>query len=111
TAVAKDALDRIDIVPNPYYAFSSYEQSRVDNRVKFVNLPPEAKIQIFTMNGTLVRILEKDNPNTFLEWNLQNEFFIPIAGGMYLIHIQSPGLGERVLKFFAATRPADLRNF
>jgi hypothetical protein len=111
TEVAQNALDLIDIVPNPYYAYSSYEQSRVDNRVKFVNLPPEAKIQIFTMNGTLVRVLEKDNPNTFLEWNLQNEFFIPIAGGMYLIHVESPGLGERVLKFFAATRPADLRNF
>ncbi len=61
----------IDIVPNPYYAYSAYEQSRVDNRVKFVNLPVECKIQIFTLNGTLIRILEKDNPNTFLEWNLQ----------------------------------------
>ncbi|MCA1763205.1 MAG: T9SS C-terminal target domain-containing protein [Cryomorphaceae bacterium] len=107
----ENALDLIDIVPNPYYAYSSYEQSRVDNRVKFVNLPPECKIQIFTINGTLVRILEKDNPNTFLEWDLQNEAFIPIAGGVYLIHVQSPRLGERVLKFFMATRPTDLRNF
>ncbi len=65
----------------------------------------------FTINGTLVRVLEKDNPNTFLEWNLQNENFIPIGGGLYIIHVQSQDLGERVLKFFAATRPADLRNF
>ena len=111
TEVATNALDMIDIVPNPYYGYSAYETSRVDNRVKFVNLPPECKIQIFTINGTLVQVLEKDNPNTFLEWDLQNEKFIPIAGGMYLIHVQSPGLGERVLKFFAATKPADLRNF
>ncbi|MEM9050890.1 MAG: T9SS C-terminal target domain-containing protein [Bacteroidota bacterium] len=108
--VAETALDLIDIVPNPYYAYSSYEQSRVDNRVKFVNLPPECKIQIFTINGTLVRILEKDNPNTFLEWDLRNETFIPVAGGIYLIHVSVPGVGERVLKFFMATRPADLRN-
>lgn len=107
----KDALDLIDVVPNPYYAYSTYEQSRVDNEVKFVNLPPECKIQIFTINGTLVRILEKDNPNTYLSWDLQNEHFIPIAGGVYLIHVQAPGLGERVLKFFCATRPTDLRNF
>ncbi len=111
TSAAKDALDLIDIVPNPYYAYSAYETSRVDNRVKFVNLPPECKIQIFTINGTLIRVLEKDNPDTFLEWNLQNEFFIPISGGLYLVHVQAPGLGERVLKFFAATRPTDLRNF
>ena len=108
--VAEEALDLIDIVPNPYYAYSSYEQSRVDNLVKFVNLPPECKIQIFTMNGTLIRVLEKDNPNTFLEWDLRNEAFIPVAGGMYLIHVGVPGVGERVLKFFCATRPADLRN-
>ncbi|MCH2213838.1 MAG: T9SS C-terminal target domain-containing protein [Flavobacteriales bacterium] len=110
SSVAEDALDLIDIVPNPYYAYSSYEQSRVDNRVKFVNLPPECKIQVFTINGTLVRILEKDNPNTFLEWDLRNETFIPVAGGIYLIHVSVPGVGERVLKFFMATRPADLRN-
>jgi hypothetical protein len=78
--------------------------------VKFVNLPPECKIQVFTVNGTLVRVLEKDNPNTFLEWDLRNEAFIPVAGGIYLIHVSVPGVGERVLKFFMATRPADLRN-
>ena len=111
TEVGETALDLIDIVPNPYYAYSAYEQSRVDNRVKFVNLPPKCKISIFTINGTLINVFEKDNPNTYLEWNLQNESFIPISGGMYLIHVQSPGLGERVLKFFAATRPTDLRNF
>jgi hypothetical protein len=108
--VAEESLNLIDIVPNPYYAYSSYEQSRVDNRVKFVNLPPECKIQVFTVNGTLIRILEKDNPNTFLEWDLRNEAFIPVAGGIYLIHVSVPGVGERVLKFFMATRPADLRN-
>ncbi len=108
---AESALDLIDVVPNPYFAYSAYESSRVDNRVKFINLPQECKIQIFTLNGTLIRIFEKDNPLTFLEWDLQNEKFIPIAGGMYLVHIQVPGVGERVVKFFAATRPTDLRNF
>ena len=111
TDAGKEALDLIDIVPNPYYAYSTYEQSRVDNEVKFVNLPPQVKIQIFTINGTLVRILEKDNQNTYLSWDLQNEKFIPVAGGIYLCHISAPGLGERVVKFFCATRPTDLRNF
>ena len=111
TAAAKDALDLIDIVPNPYYAYSTYEESRIENTVKFINLPPRVTIKIFTMNGTLVRVLDKDNPNTWLEWDMRNESFIPLAGGMYLIHVESPTLGERVLKFFAATRPTDIRNF
>lgn len=105
------ALELIDIVPNPYYGYSAYEQSRVDNEVKFVNLPPKCKIQIFSINGTLVRVFEKDDASTYLNWNLQNEKFIPVSGGIYLIHVQAPGLGERVIKFFCATRPTDLRNF
>jgi len=111
TAAAKDALDLIDIVPNPYYAYSSYETSRIENTVKFINLPPRVTIKVFTMNGTLVRVLNKDNPDTWLEWDMMNESFIPLAGGMYLIHVEAPTLGERVIKFFAATRPTDLRNF
>jgi hypothetical protein len=111
TPVAKSALSLIDIVPNPYYAYSSYEQSRLETTVKFINLPPQCTIKIFTLNGTLVQVIEKDNPDTYIDWNLQNEFFIPISGGLYLIHVEAPDLGERVLKFFATTRPPDIKNF
>lgn len=39
TDVAKNALDLINIVPNPYYAYSMYEKNQLDNRVKITNLP------------------------------------------------------------------------
>lgn len=42
-SVADEFLDKIDIVPNPYYAFSGYETSRLDNRVKFINLLQSAR--------------------------------------------------------------------
>ena len=109
--VAKNALDLINIVPNPYYAYSAYETSRIDNVVKFTNLPPECTINIYTLNGTLVRKLQKDNLNTWLEWDLRNQNFIPVAGGVYLIHVSAPDIGERVLKFFMSTRPADVVNY
>jgi hypothetical protein len=108
---AKEALDLINIVPNPYYAYSEYETSRLDNRVKFTNLPPECTIKIFTVNGTLVRTFGKDNPLTFLDWDLKNEARIPVAGGVYIIHVSVPDVGERVLKWFAVMRPTDLNNF
>ncbi|MFT4662490.1 MAG: hypothetical protein ACI8XB_002780 [Patiriisocius sp.] len=109
--VASDALELINVVPNPYYAFSFYENSRLDNRVKFINLPEECTIKIFNTAGTLVRTLGKDNPLTFLEWDLNNENNISIAGGAYIIHIEAPGIGSTVIKWFGVTRKLDLDNF
>jgi hypothetical protein len=36
---------------------------------------------------------------------------IPIASGIYIIHVKAPGIGERTLKFFAGMRPTDLNAF
>jgi hypothetical protein len=109
--VANDFLDRINVVPNPYYAFSGYETSRLDNRVKFINLPQTCTISIYTVSGTLVRKYRKDNDLTYLDWDLKNASNIPIAGGVYICHIDVPGVGEKVLKWFGAMRPIDLQNF
>lgn len=109
--VQTDELDAIGVVPNPYYAFSGYESSRLDNRVKFINLPRTCTISIYSVNGTLIRQYRKDNDLTFLDWDLKNAKSVPIAGGTYICHIDVPGSGERVLKWFGVMRPVDLQNF
>lgn len=111
TEVGKTELDLIGVVPNPYYAFSGYETTRLDNRVKFINLPRTCTISIYTVNGTLVRQYKKDNELTYLDWDLRNNYNVPISGGTYLCHIDAPGLGERVIKWFGVMRPIDLQNF
>jgi hypothetical protein len=111
TDVGKSALDLIGVVPNPYYAYSGYETTRLDNRVKFINLPKTCTISIFTVSGTLVRKYKKDNELTYLDWDLNNSYNVPIAGGTYICHIEAPGLGERVIKWFGVIRPIDLQNF
>ena len=111
TTVAEDFLDEINITPNPYYAFSGYETSRLDNRVKFINLPQTCTISIYTVNGTLIRKFRKDNTLTYLDWDLKNANNIPISGGVYICHIDAPGLGEKVIKWFGVLRPLDLQNF
>ncbi len=108
--VAVEALDIINIVPNPYYAFSGYELSRLDNRVKFINLPQTCTISIYNTSGTLVRKFRKDNDLTYLDWDLKNLHNVPIAGGVYICHIDVPGVGEKVLKWFGALRPIDMQN-
>ncbi|HRH38983.1 MAG TPA: hypothetical protein PK760_11585, partial [Flavobacteriales bacterium] len=110
-SVAEDFLDNINVTPNPYYAFSGYETSRLDNRVKFINLPRQCNVSIFTINGTLVRKFRKDNDLTFLDWDLKNTNGIPIAGGTYICHVEVPGVGEKVIKWFGVLRPLDLQNF
>jgi len=111
TAAVEDFLPEINIVPNPYYAFSGYETSRLDNRVKFINLPQVCNISIYTVSGTLVRKYRKDNSLTFLDWDLKNTNSIPISGGVYICHIEVPGVGEKVIKWFGVLRPLDLQNF
>jgi hypothetical protein len=106
------ALDTINIVPNPYYAYSSYEVSQLDNRVKITNLPQKCTITIYTLDGIQVRKISRDDPSvTSYDWDLKNDAAIPIASGIYLIHIEAPGLGEKTLKWFGVMRPTDLNNY
>jgi len=107
-------LDNINVVPNPYYAYSEYETSRLDNRVKITNLPERCTVTIFNMQGALVRTFEKDDPLTSLDWDLQNHRGIPIAGGVYIIHVEvdlpDGTKEERILKWFGVLRQPDLQN-
>jgi hypothetical protein len=126
--VAKSALDIINVVPNPYYAFSTYERNQLDNRVKLVNLPSRCTITIYSSNGTLIRRLSRDVPTgdqgttqgleisqlnleTSTDWDLKNFAGVPIASGVYIIHIEAPGIGEKTLKWFGVMRPTDLDVF
>jgi hypothetical protein len=106
----KEALDLINVVPNPYYAFSEYERNKLDNRIKITNLPEKCQIRIYSSNGKLIRNIKKDSPMTFQDWDLTNHAGIPVASGVYLIHVEVPNVGERVLKAFIAMRMVDLQN-
>ena len=107
--VAKQ-LDLIRVVPNPYYGYSSYERSQFDNYVKITNLPKRCTISIYGLNGNLIRRIKKDAEQTWIDWDIKNQHGIPIAGGVYIIHINAPGIGEKVLKWFGALRPQDLHS-
>ena len=115
-------LSLISVVPNPYYSYSNYETaSQLETKVRFINLPTGVNkngkkegcyIRIYTSDGTLVRTLGPTPINsTTYDWDLHNQTGIPIAGGMYLIHITVPGIGERVVKWFGTMRPVDLNSF
>ncbi len=96
-ADAKADLQRILVVPNPYLNRSTYEFDQFDRRVKFTNLPAKCTIRIFNLAGDLVRTLpEKTDPTTSqAEWDLLTENGIPVASGIFIWHVDAPGVGER----------------
>jgi hypothetical protein len=107
-------LDKIFVVPNPYKGVAtgggSYESNRLETKVKIINLPVKASVNIYSLDGTLIRHLEKDNNDPALSWDLYNNAGLPIASGMYLIHVQAYGK-DKVLKWFGAMRPLDVTNY
>jgi hypothetical protein len=121
--VAKEALEEVRIVPNPYYAFSPYEVNQLDNRARLINLPRNATVSIYAKDGTLIRKFDRrhtdDEHLTYLDWNLTNQNGIPISSGMYIIHVEGYEMGEderevyasRTFKWFAVMRPLDLDTF
>ena len=106
-------LNAIGVVPNPYYNYSSYETlSQLETKVRFVNIPTGSTISIYTVDGTLVRRLGPTSGTaTTVDWDLHNHTGLPIAGGMYLVHVNVPNIGERVIKWFGTMRPVDLNSF
>ncbi|MBX3101745.1 MAG: hypothetical protein KF690_04500 [Bacteroidetes bacterium] len=114
--VAKDALSIIRVVPNPFYGKSGatrgrYETSQLDTRVKITNLPTKCTIRIFTLNGALVRTFRKDSNEPDQEWDLKNDYGVPIASGLYILHIDAGDVGEKILKFFCVMPQPDLNAY
>ncbi len=111
TGVLEASIDDIGIVPNPYRGRSAYETGNEDRRTRFTNMPQTATIRIYTVSGTLVRTLYKDGPSTSLDWNLTTDSNLPVASGMYFIHIDVPGVGEKVMKFGVINRETNINIF
>lgn len=116
-----NALNQINVVPNPYYGFSDYEDASFENTIKITNLPARCVVTIFSLDGKFIRQYTRDeigaDPKGYgvlqqqvspaLEWDLKNSKGIPVASGIYLIHVKAEGLGERTIKWFGVNRQFD----
>jgi len=102
---AKNALEDIIIVPNPYVAFGAGEIAgirsgdRDDRRIEFRNLPSKCTIRIYTIVGELVDTIEKDNTDNFATWDLLSFEAQEIAYGVYIYHVDAPGIGTKIGRF------------
>ncbi len=105
-------LEDIGIVPNPYKGASSYEVGHFTDEVRFTNLPDVATIRVFTLNGTLIKTINKQSPGVAtIPWNLTTDHNLPIASGMYLIHVEVPGVGSHTIKFGVVKKRVQLNVY
>lgn len=100
-------LDKIAVVPNPYVAAVSWEPKslfrfgRGERRIYFINLPAKCTIRIYTVRGYLVDTVEHDADisNGAEPWDLVSKDGMNIAYGIYIYHVDAPGIGTKIGRF------------
>ncbi|HIA80416.1 MAG TPA: hypothetical protein EYO07_09735 [Candidatus Marinimicrobia bacterium] len=104
---AKNQLDEVAVVPNPYVVAASweprhiYQSGRGPRKLDFIHLPSQCTIKIFTLAGYLVDTIEHNslNEDGSESWDLLSKDGLEIAFGVYLYHISAKGIGETTGKF------------
>ena len=105
--LASDVMSNIAVVPNPYISAAAWEKrnfgqtGRGERRLDFIHLPAVCTIRIYTVTGALVKTLSKNSgpENGSLTWDLVTEDGMDIAYGIYIYHVDAPGVGEYIGKF------------
>jgi len=96
-------LDQIKVVPNPYVASDVWDQTPLQKRIGFVNLPGRAVIRIYTVSGNLVQVLRHEGTANAYDhfwkggqeyWNLRNRFNMLVASGWYIWHVTDLDTGK-----------------
>jgi hypothetical protein len=88
-ASSQETLAQVHTVPDPYYVTSAYEATTTSKIIKFVNLPSQATIRIYTTSGVLVRVLQHTTTTNSGEatWDVRNRNNQFVASGVYFYHV------------------------
>ena len=94
-------LSRVHTVPDPYYVANALEITANQKFLKFVNVPEQCLIRIYSVSGVLVNIIPVNDPTGGGEatWNLRNRNNQFVASGVYFYHIETPGGQTKVGRF------------
>ena len=105
-STAKSDLDKIAVVPNPYIGAASWEPAsrnvgRGERRIYFIHLPNECTIRVYTISGKLVQTIKHNSTISDGQesWDLVSKDGMDIAYGMYVYHVDAPGIGEKINRF------------
>ena len=103
---AQSEMNKIAVVPNPYTGAASWEPlsntvGRGERRIFFIHLPNECTIRIYSLSGKLVQTIEHNSTISDGQeaWNLVSKDGMDIAYGIYVFHVDAPGIGEKIGRF------------
>jgi len=99
-------MQRIQVVPNPYVVQSSFDQlstgrATINSRVRFVNVPEEGTVRIYTISGQLVQQLSwtasdliapvNGSQTGDLPFSLRTREGLDLGSGLYLFIMTAKG--------------------
>jgi hypothetical protein len=88
-------LEKVKVVPNPYFVSSQYEQEfgllrrEPIRQLRFNNLPSRCTIYIFNVAGDKVQTIEHASDNGTETWNMRAAGGREIAPGIYLYLVKT----------------------
>ena len=104
--LAKTEMEKIAVVPNPYMTAAEWEprtqiSGRGPRQIEFIHLPVDCTVRIFTVRGELVQTIRHQGigGDGSASWDLKTSDGQDVAYGMYLYHVEAPGIGETTGKF------------
>jgi hypothetical protein len=92
-------LSKVRVVPNPYVVTSQYEYMQKVREVRFMYLPSECTIYIYTVAGELVKTLRHKSTTGSLSWNLLTDSNQGLAFGVYVYVVEDPNGNRQTGKF------------
>lgn len=105
-SIAKASFEPPYVVPNPYIEAAGFEPARFnvtgrgDRRIEFRAIAAGSTIRIYTVRGDLVQTLRHDGSDAgFIAWNLRSKDNLDVAPGLYVFHVEAPGIGTSTGKF------------
>ena len=114
----KEDVKKINVFPNPYMGRHELEGTDsvlpLPKYVTFNHLPTSQDVyfKVFNVAGTMVANFQKSSTSQYQTWNMRNSNDFPLASGVYIIHIDMPGLGtSKVLKFAMVTEEEFSKRF
>lgn len=95
----QEELRKVYAVPNPYRSGSSVYttpnyHNYPDEKIRFVNVPTDCKLAIYTVAGDLVWEAEHHSQSGNIEWDTRNDSGEIVHSGIYLYKLEDNGGGS-----------------
>ena len=108
-------LEKIRVVPNPYFVTNRAVLSEGTDKVFFTRLPPRCTIRIYTLVGELVRTIEHESATPYhpnvrpddrslqgdkggtASFELLNRYNQALASGVYIYHVEARDESDTVV--------------